>query len=77
MVGDPRDLIGVKTRIDRVQDRADAHRAEPGFHMAGIVPGQRCDPVAHLDAVSDQRGRHLFGAQTQLLIGRALDRPPN
>ena len=50
VVSDPGDLLGMEARVDRVQDRADAHGAVPGGHVAFGVPAKGRDPVAEADA---------------------------
>lgn len=45
-----------------VRNGANAHRAEPEFHVAGAVPRQRGDAVARLHAILKQGCRDLTGA---------------
>ena len=73
VVGDPGDLLRVEARVDRVQDRADAHGAVPGGHVAFGVPAEGRDPVAEDDAgVLEGRG-DLLGHGVELRVGGARD----
>ena len=71
VIGDPGNLLRVQARIDRVQHRADPHRAIPGGHVTFGVPAQRGHPVAHADAAVQQRIGHLFGLVEEFGIGHA------
>lgn len=74
-IHDPGDLVGEKTRVQRVVDGADAHGAVPGLQMPACIPGQRRDAVTQPETVALQLLRHPQRALPQLGIGGAHDRP--
>ena len=73
VVGDVDDLVGMQSRVERVQDRARSRHRVVELHVAMAVPGQRRDAVAALDAETGKGVRHPARARRQLAVGRAMD----
>ncbi len=75
VVHDVAELLGEQPRVQRVANRADTHDPVPGLDVTGAVPGQGPDPVAGLDAQSQERVREPARAVMDLAPVRAHDRP--
>src|SRR5690606_31745481 len=75
MVHDPGNLLGKKTRVERVVDAAHAHDAIPGLKMPAGVPGKRRYAIAGLVAVPHKLLRHLEGAAARYNLAPANSRP--
>ncbi len=73
VVDDPRHLVGVQARVDRVQHAARAADAEVHLHVAVAVPGQRGHAVAGLQAQAVQRVRQLARTPCQVAVRIAMD----
>ncbi len=67
-----REMGDGEARIERVADKASAHRTVIHLEMMLRVPGQRGDPVADAQAQSRQRARQTIAARSQ---GGVADAP--
>ena len=56
VVRDPADLVGRKPQVQRVHHAARRRNAEIAFEVRVVVPAQRRDAVALLQAGGEQRG---------------------
>ena len=74
MRGDVTDVVGMEAQIERVQDEAAARNAEVRLEMLVVVPAQRCNAVAALEAQLTQRHGELLRAARHVRIGVAVER---
>ena len=73
VIGDPRDLLGRKPRVDRVQDSALAGDGVIELHVAVAVPRESGNAIRHADAQRVQRIGELLGAYVKLAIRVAMN----
>jgi hypothetical protein len=73
VVDDPRDLLRMQPRIDRVDHRAHAADAVVQLHVPVTVPGERGDAVADADARARQRVGKSAGSVLAVGIRVAMD----
>ena len=60
--GDVRVVVGVQAEVQRVRDEAADRRADVRLEMLVVVPHQRGDPVAVVEAEAAQRDGEALGA---------------
>jgi hypothetical protein len=75
VVDDVAELLGEKSRVQRVAHGSDAHDRVPALQVASRVPGQRRHPIALLHAQAEQRVGEPPRALVDLAIGGPDNRP--
>ena len=75
MVDDVGELLVEQADVERVQHRPDARDREVELEVALVVPGERPDPVALLDAEPAERAREPVDPLGDLGEGGRLDDP--
>ncbi len=74
VIDDVDNLLGEKSRVDRVANVARAGRRIIGFQMPVVVPGQRRDSIAALQAPCGDRVCQLPATLEGVSIGVAMTR---
>ena len=74
VVDDVGELVGVEAEVERVEHAAHQRDAEVGFEVRTVVPAERRDAVAGLDAESMQRAGEAPRADREVGVGVAMDR---
>ena len=74
MVDDVGELVGVEAEVERVEDAAHERDAEVGLEVRAVVPAERGDAVAGLDAEVEQGPGEAAGAVGEVGEGVAVDR---
>jgi len=73
VVGDPHHLVGVQSRIERVQHHARPRCSVVKLHVAVAVPGQCRDAVAEAHAQRSDRVGHAARTPGQVAVRIAVD----
>jgi hypothetical protein len=79
VLGDVGDVLGEQAQVQRVHHAAGRGNPEIGLEVDRVVPHERGDAVAGLEARLDQRLRQLARAPVDLAVGGAVQglvRPP-
>ena len=65
MVDDVRELLGEEPDVERVEHRTHARDREIGLHVLLVVPHERADPIARLEATVDERCGQSLGLRSK------------
>ena len=73
VVDDVGELVGVQAQVEGVEDAARERDAEVGLEVRSVVPAQRGDAVAGLNAEVDEHLGQAAGAAGEVGVGVAAD----
>ena len=73
VIRDVREVVRVQAQVQRVQDEAAARDPEVRLVVLVMVPAERRDPVAALEAETLQRDRELPRAPHRVAVRRAVE----
>ena len=73
VLGDVADVAVVEPQVQRVQDEAAAGDAEVRLHVLVVVPAERCDAVAGLEAEACERDGELLRAPRHIGVRVAVE----
>ena len=74
VVDDVGELVGMKAKVQRVQDAAHQRDAEIGLEVRPVIPAEGCDAIAWRDAEVEQRLRQTPRTDREVGAGVAADR---